>query len=80
MNRQSGTVPFKLREKREKLRQNQTEFWGRVGVKQSAGSRYESVRPLPKPLATLLTITFGTKRHADGVINKLRGPDAGGAA
>ena len=33
---------------------NQTEFWTRYGVTQSGGSRYESGRNIPKPLAILL--------------------------
>jgi DNA-binding transcriptional regulator YiaG len=33
---------------------NQTEFWARYGVTQSGGSRYESGRNIPKPLAILL--------------------------
>ncbi len=33
---------------------NQTEFWKRFGVTQSAGSRYESGRSLPRPLKLLM--------------------------
>ncbi len=33
---------------------NQSEFWTRYGVTQSGGSRYESGRNIPKPLAILL--------------------------
>ncbi len=32
----------------------QTAFWKRYGVTQSGGSRYESGRNMPKPLAILL--------------------------
>jgi len=39
---------------RKKLNLNQTEFWTRYGVTQSGGSRYESGRNIPKPLAILL--------------------------
>ena len=39
---------------RKKLNLNQTEFWSRYGVTQSGGSRYESGRSIPKPLAILL--------------------------
>ena len=38
---------------RVKLRLNQTEFWARIGVTQSAGSRYEKGRPVPKQAAIL---------------------------
>lgn len=33
---------------------NQKNFWARYGVTQSGGSRYESGRNIPKPLAILL--------------------------
>jgi DNA-binding transcriptional regulator YiaG len=33
---------------------NQGDFWKRYGVTQSGGSRYESGRNIPKPLAILL--------------------------
>lgn len=39
---------------RKKQNLNQTEFWARYGVTQSGGSRYESGRAVPKPLAILL--------------------------
>ena len=38
---------------RVKMRLNQGEFWGRLGVTQSGGSRYESGRAVPKPTAIL---------------------------
>lgn len=58
---------------RARLKLNQTEFWQRVGVTQSAGSRYESGRPLPKPLVTLLTIAYGTDKQATKAFGQLRG-------
>ena len=39
---------------RKKLILNQKDFWTRYGVAQSGGSRYESGRNIPKPLAILL--------------------------
>ncbi len=39
---------------RKKLGLNQKDFWTRYGVTQSGGSRYESGRNIPKPLAILL--------------------------
>lgn len=39
---------------RKKEDLNQMEFWQRYGVTQSGGSRYESGRSIPKPLAILL--------------------------
>lgn len=45
--------------KKEKL--NQKDFWMRYGVTQSGGSRYESGRNIPKPLAILLALHRSTK-------------------
>lgn len=39
---------------RKKTGVNQRDFWSRYGVTQSGGSRYESGRDIPKPLAILL--------------------------
>lgn len=39
---------------RRKENVNQKDFWKRYGVTQSGGSRYESGRNIPKPLAILL--------------------------
>jgi transcriptional regulator with XRE-family HTH domain len=39
---------------RKKANFNQLDFWKRYGVTQSGGSRYESGRNIPKPLAILL--------------------------
>ena len=38
---------------RTKLRLNQTEFWNRLGVTQTGGSRYESGGTVPKSVAVL---------------------------
>lgn len=36
--------------------ENQSDFWRRFGVTQSGGSRYESGRDLPTPVAILMTL------------------------
>lgn len=36
--------------------ENQSAYWNRIGVTQSAGSRYENERGLPAPTAILLTL------------------------
>lgn len=38
---------------RRGLKLNQIEFWSRLGVTQSGGSRYESGRNVPKAVAVL---------------------------
>src|SRR5947208_17019684 len=44
------------REIRRRLGLNQEEFWTRIGVTQSGGSRYESGREMPKPVRELLRL------------------------
>lgn len=51
---------------------NQTDFWRRVGVGQSAGSRYESGRSIPRPVQMLLRIAYGTKAQAAKQLEALR--------
>ena len=59
------------REIRRKLRMNQQEFWSRIGVTQSGGSRYESGRSMPKPVRELLRLV-----HIEGIeLDKARGTD-----
>jgi DNA-binding transcriptional regulator YiaG len=50
------------RDIRHRLGLNQQEFWGRIGVTQSGGSRYESGRSMPKPVQELLRLV-----HVDQV-------------
>jgi transcriptional regulator with XRE-family HTH domain len=45
-------------ELRHKLGINQSDFWARVGVTQSGGSRYEAGRRLPRPVAELLRLCY----------------------
>jgi len=47
---------------RRRLRLNQQEFWSRVGVTQSGGSRYESGRSMPRPVRELLRLV-----HIEGI-------------
>ena len=57
---------------RKKLHVNQSEFWSRVGIGQSAGSRYESGRNIPRPVQMLLRIAYGTKAQAAKQLEALR--------
>ena len=50
---------------------NQTQFWSRVGITQSGGSRYETGScGIPEPVAILLDLAYGAKWHK--VLGKLR--------
>lgn len=54
----------KAQKLRIKLALRQDEFWSRVGVTQSAGSRYETgSRRLPVPLQMLIELAYGTKSN-----------------
>jgi transcriptional regulator with XRE-family HTH domain len=68
------STPQKLpnpREIRLKLGLNQQEFWTRVGVTQSGGSRYESGRSMPRPVRELLRLV-----HVEKIdIDKAKGED-----
>lgn len=46
------------REIRRKLGLNQLDFWSKIGVTQSGGSRYESGRNMPKPVRELLRVAY----------------------
>ncbi|MEC5397860.1 helix-turn-helix domain-containing protein [Uliginosibacterium sp. H1] len=60
-----------VRELRRKLGLNQSQFWSKIGVTQSGGSRYESGRNIPRPVQALLRLV-----HVEQVdINKLKKED-----
>ena len=59
------------KEIRRRLRLNQQEFWSRIGVTQSGGSRYESGRTIPKPVRELLRLV-----HIEGIeLSRAKGED-----
>jgi len=57
---------------RRKLALNQSEFWNRIKVTQSGGSRYESGRNLPQPVCLLLHLTYAPKTQALALLSHLR--------
>jgi len=59
------------RDLRRKLGLNQSEFWSKVGVTQSGGSRYETGRRIPRPVRELLRLV-----HVEGIaLSKAKGAD-----
>lgn len=50
------TEVIDVREVRRKLGMNQSQFWSKIGVTQSGGSRYESGRNIPRPVQALLRL------------------------
>jgi transcriptional regulator with XRE-family HTH domain len=60
-----------VREIRRKLGMNQQQFWSKLGVTQSGGSRYESGRNIPRPVQQLLRLV-----HVEQIdISKVRRED-----
>ena len=57
---------------RQKTGLNQSRFWSVVGLGQSAGSRYESGRNIPRPVQMLLRIAYGTKAQSAKQVDALR--------
>ncbi len=57
---------------RLKLGLNQGEFWSRVDVTQSGGSRYESGRDLSRPVMLLWHLVYGTEKQALAMLGSLR--------
>jgi transcriptional regulator with XRE-family HTH domain len=59
------TNPLKgLKAYRHSRGKSQTQFWTRFGVTQSGGSRYESGRDLPTPVAMLVLA------HSEGMLDE----------
>jgi transcriptional regulator with XRE-family HTH domain len=55
-NAVKSTDQLDIREIRRKLGMNQQQFWSRLGVTQSGGSRYESGRNMPRAVRQLLRL------------------------
>ena len=58
------------KEIRRKLGLNQQDFWTKIGVTQSGGSRYESGREMPKPVVELLRLVHVEKLDLSRVKKK----------
>ena len=56
MNSSKTVEKNEPREIRRKLGLNQQQFWSKIGVTQSGGSRYESGRNMPCPVRELLRL------------------------
>ena len=61
------------RELRRKMDISQFEFWSRIGVTQSGGSRYETMRRVPKPTQTVIDLTYGPLNAAVERLAAMRG-------
>ena len=83
MGSAKATDKIEPREIRRKLGLNQQQFWSKIGVTQSGGSRYVSGRNMPKPVRELLRLvhveqidTQRIKRDDMEVINYLKSEDS----
>jgi transcriptional regulator with XRE-family HTH domain len=66
-----ATEQVDARELRRKLGMNQSQFWSKLGVTQSGGSRYESGRNMPRPVQALLRLV-----HVEQIdVSKIRRED-----
>ena len=57
---------------RSKLGMTQSDFWSRISVTQSGGSRYESGRSLPKPVRVILHLAYAPEKQATAMLKYLR--------
>ena len=48
--------PSRVKQLRKESGMNQHDFWSKVGVTQSGGSRYESGRNMPRPVRELVRL------------------------
>ena len=66
-----GQERVDARELRRKMGLNQQQFWSKLGVTQSGGSRYESGRNMPRPVQQLLRLV-----HVENIdITKIKRED-----
>lgn len=57
---------------RKKLGMNQADFWAKIRITQSGGSRYENGRNVPKAVLLLLHLTYAPEEQALEMLNYLR--------
>lgn len=65
--------PADIKALRKSMGLQQTQFWGRLGVTQSGGSRYEAGREIPEPTLLLLNIVYGPEKQSAKLVEVLRG-------
>ena len=68
-------VSMDVKALRRQLGLNQTQFWSKVHVTQSGGSRYENERSVPKPVQALLALAYGPEAQAQALFESLRKRD-----
>jgi DNA-binding transcriptional regulator YiaG len=66
MARTNGKPLRGVRALRKRAGLNQHDFWNRIGVTQSGGSRYENGRAIPKPVRILLDLAYSDDPNVAG--------------
>ena len=64
--------PGEAKTKRKASGLNQTDYWGQYGMTQSAGSRYEGGRDIPRPMAMLMWLHESGRISNDDLANALK--------
>jgi len=64
--------PAEIKALRKSLKLCQEEFWSRIGVTQSGGSRYENGRSIPPSTLMLLQIVYGKEVDSAALVKYLR--------
>lgn len=64
--------PAEIRTFRKKHYMNQQEFWSRIGITQSGGSRFERDRRIPTNVRLLLHLAYAPDDRADRLTSVLR--------
>lgn len=70
---ESGISSENIVEIRQSLGENQSVFWGRFGITQSGGSRYESNRRMPKTLKILINLFLTEVISEDDIVKASKG-------
>ncbi len=71
----TADVVMDVKALRQQLGLNQSQFWSKVHVTQSGGSRYENERSVPKPVQALLALAYGPEPQAKALFESLRKRD-----
>lgn len=61
-----------IRDLRDRMGMKQADFWKRILVTQSGGSRYETGRTIPKQVLLLIHLAYGETKGAERLLKELR--------
>jgi transcriptional regulator with XRE-family HTH domain len=61
-----------IRDLRDRMGMKQSDFWKRILVTQSGGSRYETGRTIPKQVLLLIHLAYAETKGAERLLKELR--------